>query len=81
MKMHKEILVPKVIKRHSRETCQSIEQDPNNELTVVENNGELVGMQQLTFIPYLTHTGSWRRLIEGVRIAKALSLHRRSPQG
>jgi GNAT superfamily N-acetyltransferase len=27
-------------------------------------------MLQLTFIPYLTHTGSWRCLIEGVRIAK-----------
>jgi GNAT superfamily N-acetyltransferase len=48
----------------------SIERDPNNELTVVEYNGELVGMLQLTFIPYLTHTGSWRCLIEGVRIAK-----------
>ena len=24
---------------------------------------------QLTFIPYLTHTGTWRCLIEGVRIA------------
>ena len=47
-----------------------IEKDPNNELTVVERNGELVGMLQLTFIPYLTHTGSWRCLIEGVRIAK-----------
>lgn len=49
---------------------QSIEKDPNNELTVVECNGELVGILQLTFIPYLTHTGSWRCLIEGVRIAK-----------
>ncbi len=49
---------------------QNIEKDPNNELTVVECNGELVGMLQLTFIPYLTHTGSWRCLIEGVRIAK-----------
>ena len=48
----------------------NIEQDPNNELTVVQHNGELVGMLQLTFIPYLTHTGSWRCLIEGVRIAK-----------
>ena len=48
----------------------SIEKDPNNELTVIESNGELVGMLQLTFIPYLTHTGSWRCLIEGVRIAK-----------
>ena len=48
----------------------SIEADANNELTVVEAGGELVGMLQLTFIPYLTHTGSWRCLIEGVRIAK-----------
>jgi len=49
---------------------QSIQQDSNNELTVVESDGELVGMLQLTFIPYLTHSGSWRCLIEGVRIAK-----------
>ena len=48
----------------------NIEKDPNNELTVVECSGELAGMLQLTFIPYLTHTGSWRCLIEGVRIAK-----------
>ena len=46
----------------------SIDQDPNNELTVVVSNDEIVGMLQLTFIPYLTHTGSWRCLIEGVRI-------------
>ncbi len=25
---------------------------------------------QLTFIPYLTHKGSWRGLIEGVRVAQ-----------
>jgi GNAT superfamily N-acetyltransferase len=49
---------------------QSIEKDTNNELTIVESEGELVGMLQLTFIPYLTHTGSWRCLIEGVRIAE-----------
>ena len=49
----------------------SIEADPNNELIVVASNGELVGMLQLTFIPYLTHTGSWRCLIEGVRIDNA----------
>lgn len=48
----------------------SIEKDSNNELTVVECNDDLVGMLQLTFIPYLTHTGSWRCLIEGVRIAR-----------
>ena len=47
----------------------SIEVDSNNELIVVESSGNLAGMLQLTFIPYLTHTGSWRCLIEGVRIA------------
>ena len=30
----------------------SIEADSNNELTVVEADGELVGMLRLTFIPY-----------------------------
>jgi len=45
-----------------------IEKDANNELTVVESDGEVVGMLQLTFIPYLTYVGSWRCLIEGVRI-------------
>lgn len=47
---------------------QQIQNDPNNELTVVESDGEIVGMLQLTFIPYLTYKGSWRCLIEGVRI-------------
>lgn len=44
--------------------------DPNNELVVVEQDGQIVGMLQLTFIPYLTYIGSWRCLIEGVRIHK-----------
>ena len=47
---------------------QEIDRDPNNELIVVESNAEIIGMLQLTFIPYLTYTGSWRCLIEGVRI-------------
>ena len=50
------------------EAYRHIAADPNNALTVVEENGAPVGMLQLTFIPYLTHTGSWRCLIEGVRI-------------
>lgn len=48
-----------------------IDVDPNNELTVVESGGAIVGMLQLTFIPYLTHTGSRRCLVEGVRIHEA----------
>ncbi len=45
--------------------------DPNNELIVVQKGRQIAGMLQLTFIPYLTHKGSWRCLIEGVRIQKA----------
>ena len=46
----------------------AIHADPNNELVIVEVDGQPAGMLQLTFIPYLTHTGSWRCLVEGVRI-------------
>ena len=49
---------------------KQINTDPNNELIVVEDEQQLVGMLQLTFIPYLTHIGSSRCLIEGVRIHK-----------
>ena len=47
---------------------ESIDQDPNNQLIIAESDGVIAGMLQLTFIPYLTHTGSWRCLIEGVRV-------------
>lgn len=47
---------------------EAIQADPNNQLLVAEIQDRVVGMLQLTFIPYLTHTGSWRCLIEGVRI-------------
>jgi len=59
------------LNRRYLDAFSSIEQDPNNELTVVECGSDLIGMMQLTFIPYLTHTGSWRCLIEGVRIASS----------
>ena len=45
-----------------------ISRDPNNELIVADLDGKPVGMLQLTYIPYLTYVGSWRCLIEGVRI-------------
>jgi GNAT superfamily N-acetyltransferase len=50
---------------------KSISCDPNNELIVVQDEGHIVGMLQLTFIPYLSHIGSWRCLIESVRIHSA----------
>lgn len=46
-----------------------IDKDPNNELVVMTSDDEIVAMLQLTFIPYLTYQGSWRCLIEGVRVA------------
>ena len=55
--------------REYLEAFDAIARDPNNLLAVVEHGNELVGMLQLTFIPYLSHTGTWRCLIEGVRIA------------
>ena len=45
-----------------------IDRDPNQELVVVELRGKVVGVLQLTYIPYMTYRGSWRALIEGVRI-------------
>lgn len=49
-------------------TFAAIDKDPNNEIIVVELRGQLVGMFQITFIPYLTHIGSWRCAVEGVRV-------------
>ena len=46
----------------------AIDADPNNELVVVELGDEVIGVLQLTFIPYLTYRGGWRALIEGVRV-------------
>jgi GNAT superfamily N-acetyltransferase len=50
---------------------EAIEADPNNELVVAERGGEVVGVLQLTFIPYLTYQGGWRALVEGVRVASS----------
>jgi GNAT superfamily N-acetyltransferase len=51
-----------------RAAFDAIDRDPNNALIVAEVDQSIIGMLQLTFIPYLTHIGSWRCLIEGVRI-------------
>lgn len=56
------------------EALKIITDDPNNELIIAEIKEEsetsIIGMLQLTFIPYLTYKGSWRCLIEGVRVHK-----------
>lgn len=48
-----------------------IEQDPNQELTVAEMNGEMVATFQLTFIQYLTYQGGMRAQMEAVRTNSA----------
>jgi GNAT superfamily N-acetyltransferase len=48
----------------------AIERDENNELVVVEDvEHQILGVLQITFIPYVTYRGGWRALVEGVRVA------------
>ena len=47
-----------------------IDADPNQELIVVEEDEEVIGTLQLSFIPYLTYQGGIRSQIEAVRIRK-----------
>lgn len=50
---------------------QMIDADSNQELIVVENNqSEIIGSMQLSFMQYLTYRGGIRAQIEGVRIRK-----------
>lgn len=51
------------------EAFTAINADPNQELIVVENNdSEIIGTLQLSFIQYLTYQGGIRAQIEAVRI-------------
>lgn len=53
------------------EAFQVIQQDQNQELMVVENEqGEIIGTMQLSFIRYLTYQGGTRAQVEAVRIRK-----------
>lgn len=47
----------------------AIDADPRQLLAVAEQDGRVVGTLQLTFLPYLTHQGGERALIEAVRIS------------
>jgi GNAT superfamily N-acetyltransferase len=51
------------------EAFTAINADPNQELIVIENNDfEIIGTLQLSFIHYLTYQGGIRAQIEAVRI-------------
>jgi len=50
---------------------ENINTDPNQELIVAENeNGEVIGTMQLSFIQYLNYGGGIRAQIEAVRVRK-----------
>nr|WP_201715673.1 GNAT family N-acetyltransferase [Rossellomorea arthrocnemi] len=51
---------------------KAIDSDPNNELVVACDGEKIVGVQQITFTPYLTHQGGWRATIEGVRTSASV---------
>ena len=48
---------------------EAIDRDPNQLLAVCCRQTRVIGVLQITFLPYLTYQGGWRALIEGVRIA------------
>lgn len=55
-----------------RHAFAAIEADPNNELVLAcLPDSTIAGVLQLTFIPSITYQGSWRALIEGVRVSSA----------
>jgi ribosomal protein S18 acetylase RimI-like enzyme len=51
---------------------EAITSDPNNELVVAIIDNEVIGVQQITYTPYITHQGGWRATIEGVRISPSV---------
>lgn len=53
----------------------AIMDDPSQELTVVERDGEIVATYQLSFIQYLTYQGGIRAQIEAVRVKSTYQGH------
>jgi len=51
---------------------EAIDADPNQQLIAAELGGRVVGTMQISFLPGLSFTGSWRGLIEAVRIVADL---------
>jgi ribosomal protein S18 acetylase RimI-like enzyme len=49
---------------------EEINADENNDLIVVEQNGETIGTLQLTFIPSISFQGGRRAQIESVRVVE-----------
>lgn len=54
-----------------RDAFAEIARDPQHEILVLEIDGAVVGVLQLSFLRHLTHEGGLRAQIEGVRIDSA----------
>jgi ribosomal protein S18 acetylase RimI-like enzyme len=64
----REQVLPEAMERY-RDAFDAIDRDPNHLLIVaVDTNDTPTGVLQLSFLPCLTHQGSWRAQIEGVRV-------------
>jgi len=55
-----------------RKAFLSIDSDPNIELIVASYEGDIVGVEQITFTPHITYRGGWRATIEGVRSSSSV---------
>jgi GNAT superfamily N-acetyltransferase len=55
-----------------RRAFEAITASPDNELVVVESDGVVIGVMQLTFIPGISRNGSSRLLVEAVRVSSEL---------
>lgn len=49
---------------------EQIEKDPNHELIVAEQNGEVIGTLHLMFLPSISFQGGLRAQVESVRVDK-----------
>jgi len=61
-------VVPEEVDAATWAAFEAIDTDPNNELIVGENAGEVIATCQLTFTPGLSRGGAWRMTIEAVRV-------------
>lgn len=50
---------------------EAVDRDPNQVMAVLEEDGQVIGSLQITFIPSVARLGMWRGQIEGVRILKS----------
>lgn len=57
------------------EAFETIDADDNQHLLVAERDKRVIGILQITFIPYLSRLGSTRGHVESVRVASDLRGH------